>query len=64
MTTTAPQVQMDGRYPIADVCRHLGIHRHTLRKYTEEGRIQHHYRKDGKHIFYLGKDIIKFWRTY
>lgn len=56
-----PDVKLDGRYCINDTCRFLGIHRHTLRKYSESGEIQYRLRQNGKTKFYLGREILKFW---
>lgn len=58
-----PDVRLDGRYSIGDTCKALGIHRHTLRKYSEAGEIHYRLRQGGKKIFYLGSEIIKFWRN-
>lgn len=63
MTAIQPNVHLDGRYSINETCEALGIHRHTLRKYTELGEIRSSLRRCGK-IFYYGKEIIKFWRTH
>lgn len=56
-----PNVKLDGRYSINDTCRFLGIHRHTLRKYSESGDIKFRLRQNGKTKFYLGREIIRFW---
>lgn len=61
LAPTQPDVKLDGRYGISDTCRHLGIHRHTLRKYTELGEIKFRLRQGGKTKFYLGSEILKFW---
>lgn len=58
-----PDVRLDGRYCISATCKALGIHRHTLRKYTESGEIRYRLRQGGKTKFYLGSEIIKFWRS-
>ena len=63
MTPTQPEVKLDGRYTITATCEQLGIHRHTLRKYTDNGEIRYRIRKNGKAKFYLGSEIIKFWRN-
>jgi predicted site-specific integrase-resolvase len=56
-----PNVSKDGRYCIKDTCRHLGIHRQTLRKYTDMGIIKCRLRQGGKTKFYLGSEILRFW---
>lgn len=56
-----PDVKLDGRYSINDTCRYLGIHRHTLRKYSDYGAIRYRLRQGGKAKFYLGREIIRFW---
>lgn len=62
LSPTQPEVRLDGRYSINDTCKFLGIHRHTLRKYTESGEIKSRLRQGGKTKFYLGSEILKFWR--
>jgi predicted site-specific integrase-resolvase len=59
-----PEVRRDGRYSIKETCLHLGIHRDTLRKYTDSGAIRCRLRQDGKKKFYLGAEIIKFWEKF
>lgn len=61
LSPTPPEVRLDGRYSINDTCKFLGIHRHTLRKYTESGEIKSRLRQGGKTKFYLGSEILKFW---
>lgn len=56
-----PNVKRDGRYSIKDTCKHLGLHRDTLRKYTDLGEIRCRLRQGGKKKFYLGSEIIRFW---
>ena len=63
LSATQPEVRLDGRYCISETCKHLGIHRNSLRKYTNEGRIKCRLRQGGKTTFYLGSEIIKFWRS-
>jgi DNA-binding transcriptional MerR regulator len=63
MVATQPDVKLDGRYSISETCGLLGIHRHTLRKYTDSGEIKFRLRKDGSKKFYAGSEIIKFWRN-
>lgn len=61
ITAIEPQVSASGRYSIGAVCEMLDIHRNTLRKKTDSGEIRCGFRKDG-HKFYLGKEILRFWR--
>lgn len=61
LSPNPPAVRLDGRYSIKDTCAFLGIHRHTLRKKTEQGVIKCRLRQNGKHYFYLGSEILKFW---
>jgi predicted site-specific integrase-resolvase len=41
----------------------LGIHRNTLQKYTDCGFIKCGFRKSSKQKFYLGSEIMRFWRA-
>lgn len=61
LSPNPPAVRLDGRYCIKDTCAFLGIHRHTLRKKTEQGMIKCRLRQGGKTYFYLGSEILRFW---
>lgn len=61
MVTEQPQVHPNSRYTVTETCKLLGIHRNSLRKYTDEGRIKSGVRKSTAKKFYLGSEIINFW---
>ena len=63
MKPTKPNVHPEGRYRIKDACEALGVHRHTLRKYTDSGEIRYRLRRGGNKKFYLGREIIRFWEA-
>lgn len=63
ITATEPRVALDGRYTVSQTCLALGIHRNTLQRYTERGLIKCGLRRETARKFYLGRDIIKFWRA-
>ena len=58
-----PNVKPNSRYSIDATCRHLGIHRNTLLKYTKAGRIRYGVRTVTLRKFYLGSEIIRFWKN-
>lgn len=65
MTAIEPNVEPNGRYSIGETCALLGIHRDTLRTYTDtKGIIKCEYRLIGSRRvkYYLGSEIIRFWR--
>lgn len=61
MTPTEPQVAMTGRYPIGKAAQLLGIHRNTLRRYTENRLIRAHIKSSGR-LYFLGRDLTRLWR--
>lgn len=63
MVTTIPKVEMTGRYSTAEACRLLGVHRNTLMKYTKEGCIRFGVRRATNRRFYLGSEILRFWKS-
>ena len=63
MTSTQPQVDPEGRYSHCEAARKLGINRNTLRLHREQGHIRCNYRSDTYRPFYLGSEILKFWRA-
>lgn len=62
MIAGEPKVTETGRYNVTETCTLLGIHRNTLRRYTEQGHIKCGMRRTGRK-FYPGREILKFWRA-
>lgn len=65
MTAIEPAVAPFGRYSIAETCALLGIHRDTLRNYTDTQKIiKCGFRRIGSRMvkFYLGSEILRFWK--
>lgn len=63
ITSVEPNVLESGRYSVMETCAALGIHRNSLRKYTEMGLIKCGFRKLSARKFYAGREILKFWRA-
>lgn len=63
MTSEEPKVSAEGRYSVGQTCTLLGIHRNTLRRYTEEGRIKCGFRRMDARKFYTGREITRLWRA-
>lgn len=63
IVATEPRVVNNGRYSVTETSKVLGIHRNSLRKYTEQGFIKCGFRKHTARKFYLGSEILKFWRA-
>lgn len=61
ITCEEPEVTLSGRYTAIEASKKLGIHRNTLRVYTEKGLIKC---VKLKRRVYYGRDILKFWRNY
>ena len=63
ITSVEPNVVESGRYSVMETCAALGIHRNSLRKYTDMGLIKCGFRKLSARKFYAGREILKFWRA-
>ena len=63
MKSTEPQVSGTGRYSVTETSKALGIHRCTLLRYTESGSIKCGFRRTNARKFYLGSEILRFWRA-
>jgi predicted site-specific integrase-resolvase len=63
ITAEEPNVTATGRYSVKETSAVLGIHRNSLRKYTEQGLIKCGFRRQTARKFYLGSEIMKFWRA-
>lgn len=63
VTSVEPQVSLTGRYSVKQTCEALGIHRNTLRRYTDEGYIKCGFRRETARKFYPGQEILRFWKS-
>ena len=63
VTAIEPKVAPTGRYTVKQTCECLGIHRNTLRRYTNEGHIKCSFRRENAGKKYLGKEILRFWNS-
>lgn len=65
MVVEEPKVSPTARFSIGEAAEILGVHRNTLRRYTNIGPtgIRCHYRKSNNRKFYTGMDIVMFWRA-
>lgn len=62
MTNLEPKVADAGRYTVMETCKALEIHRNTLRRWVQAGKLKCKLRKiDGRKVF-EGKDIKRVWR--
>ena len=63
MRSSMPNVTLTTMYSIAETCQLLDIHWDTLRKYTFSGSIHCGFRRCNGRKFYLGSEILRFWRS-
>jgi len=65
MVNEQPQIPANARYSIEQAAEILGIHRNTLRRYTNTGPtgIKCQFRKSNGRKFYTGLEIVRFWRA-
>lgn len=63
ITAIEPNVSANGRYNTTETCNILGIHRKTLQKYTELGFIKCGFRRVSCRKFYVGSEIVRFWKS-
>lgn len=63
ITSDEPVVKPNSRYTVMQTCAILCIDRKTLSRYTNEGWITCSYRKKPLRKFYVGSEIVRFWKT-
>ena len=56
-----PDADPKRRYTVKETSALLGMHRNTLRKYTEAGCLTPVLHVAGRRVYYLGADINAFW---
>ncbi len=63
MVSIEPSIALTGRYSIEEASKMLGIHRNTLLRYTVQGKIRCGIRRGTSRKFYLGSEILRFWKA-
>ena len=63
MVNDAPSVRPAGRYSVGETAALLGIHRNTLRRYTDAGSIRCSFGKHTLRKYYTGVEILRFWNA-
>lgn len=62
MTNEEPKVADAGRYTMTETCKVLGIHRNTLRRWLQAGKIKVKFRRIDNRKVFEGSEIKKVWR--
>ena len=62
MTNSKPNVNPDAHYELRDAAKALGCAKSTVLRYTHQNKLPcGGIKKSNDRMFWLGKDIIKFW---
>mgnify|MGYP002699996264 CR=1 FL=1 len=59
MTNEEPKVADAGRYTMTETCKVLGIHRNTLRRWLQAGKIKVKFRRIDNRKVFEGSEIKK-----
>lgn len=63
MTNEEPNVADAGRYTMTETCKVLGIHRNTLRRWLQAGKMKVKYRRIDNRKVIDGAEIKRAWRV-
>lgn len=63
MTNEEPKVADAGRYTITETCKVLGIHRNTLRRWVQAGKMKVKFRRIDNRKVIEGAEIKRAWRV-
>lgn len=63
MTPTKPVCEAERRYSQKEAAEILGVERHTIRRWENDGCIRFSIRKAGRVKFTTGRQIIKCWEA-
>nr|DAW37567.1 MAG TPA: helix-turn-helix domain protein [Caudoviricetes sp.] len=63
MTNEEPKVADAGRYTMTETCKLLGIHRNTLRRWVQAGKMKVKFRRIDNRKVIEGAEIKRAWRV-
>ena len=61
--TAAPNIDPHGRYPMTQAAAALGVHRSTLRRWTDQRLVKCSYHRISKRKVYTGAELLRVWRA-
>lgn len=59
-----PDIRPESRWNAKEAARLLGMSTDTLRRRVKDGSIRQHFGRLSPRPYYLGRDILSFWRQY
>ena len=63
MTNIEPKVADAGRYTMTETCKALDIHRNTLRRWVQAGKMKVKFRRIDNRKVIDGAEIKRAWRV-
>ena len=63
MTNIEPKVADAGRYTMTETCKALDIHRNTLRRWVQAGKMKVKFRRIDNRKVIEGAEIKRAWRV-
>lgn len=63
MTNIEPKVADAGRYTMTETCKALGIHRNTLHRWVQAGKMKVKFRRIDNRKVIDGAEIKRAWRV-
>ena len=63
MTNEEPKVADAGRYTMTETCKVRGIHRNTLRRWLQAGKMKVKFRRIDNRKVIEGAEIKRAWRV-
>ena len=63
MTAEEPNIRTTGRYSVNQAAEVLGVHRNTIRRWTESGLLRYGIRTATGRKFFQGSELLKIWQN-
>lgn len=63
MTSEMPNVTPNGRYSVTEAAKVMEVHRNTILRWIEEGKIKFGIRRTNGRKFIEGRTLTGFWKS-
>ncbi len=63
MIATPPNIPPSARLELREAAAALQVDKSTIQRWTYEGRLRCGVKKSNKRKYWLGADLIKFWKS-
>ncbi len=62
LTSSQPNIDLNGRYSVTEASKILNIHRSTIWRWVRQGKLRPYVSTINSRTRFIGKDLMRLWQ--